>query len=145
MLEVAKTEKVIAKWRNIKLQPDEMIIREFSPGFAMWHVTFAILLIPTFGIMLPFWILAAWINRQTKWAVTNKRLLERSGAFSKRSIIIDREKITDVEVRRPLLAQVFHNGKVLVNTAGSAGKEFTIKGQRQPDNIADDIRDALSL
>lgn len=141
----AKTDKVIAKWRNIKLQPDEMVIREFTPGFAMWHVVFLVLTVLTSGVALPLWIYAAWANTQTKWAVTNRRLLERKGVFNKRSIIIDKDKITDIEVHRPLLAQVFHNGKVLANTAGSSGKELTIKGQSQPDTVADEIRDALSL
>jgi uncharacterized membrane protein YdbT with pleckstrin-like domain len=118
MTALPKTDKVIAKWRNIRLQPDEMVIREYKPGLGLWHLIFFILSVVTFGLFLLIWLYVVWANSQTRWAVTNKRVLERSGVFSKRSVIIDRDKITDIEVRRPLLAQVFHNGKVFMNTAG---------------------------
>jgi len=140
-----KTDKAVAKWHNIRLQPDEEVIHEFRPGLGLWHLVFFLLTIATAGIFLIGWLGAVWSNSQPRWAVTNKRVLERSGIFNKRSIIIDKEKITDIEVRRPLLAQAFHSGKILINTAGSSSKEFSIRNQKNPDSVADDIREVLGL
>ncbi len=132
------------EWNNIRLQQGERVIREYRASFASDGVVWAIASVFTLGLALPFAIIFHWARKQNRWAVTDRRLLSRLGVFNKQSLVINFTRVTDIEVKRPVMAQLFGNGRVLVNTAGSSQAEFIVYGQKYPDRVGDDIRDAMA-
>jgi len=136
--------EVRREWNNVRLQPDEEVLYEYRASFASDGIVWAIASIFTLGLALPFALVFQWARKQNRWAVTDRRLLSRLGVFNKRSLVVNFTRVTDIEVKRPLLAQLFGNGRVLVNTAGSAQAEFIVYGQKNPDRVGDDIRDAMA-
>lgn len=121
------------------LEPDERILEVTHPS-AFWSV----LILFIFGTGLPFLFLVAlvvwWAKHQHRYAVTNKRILVRTGVFDKRGMQIRRERITDVTVIRPFLVWLWHNGQVKISTAGGPGAQVAIHGQPNPDRLANAIR-----
>lgn len=67
------------------------------------------------------------------YAFTNKRVLIRRGWLSVRTISIDYERITDLQVMEPFFEKIlFHCGSIAINTAGSNGNEVVLVHIQDP-------------
>lgn len=129
----------LRKWKSSSLQPGEYVIREYYPSFLPEALVWIIACVLTLGLTIPFFAVHLYIRKQFCWAITNRRLLSRLGVIDKRFMEVDFDRITDIAVDKPLLAQFFGTGRVLINTAGAPTPEFIIHGQRNPDAIRNDI------
>lgn len=132
------------KWENVMLEPDERILEVTRPS-ALWVVMFWLLATAIFPLAMFIAPIAWWVKTQHKYAITNKRILVRTGVFNKTAMQMRRERVTDVMVIRPFWVWFWHNGKVLISTAGGPGAQVTIPGQMDPDRIANAIRDAWGV
>ena len=127
------------RWQGVTLEPDERILEVTRPS-ALWDVLFWLLASAVFAPLMFIAPIAWWVKTQHKHAITNKRILVRAGVFNKTALQIRRERVTDVMVIRPFMVWFWHNGKVLISTAGGPGAQVTIPGQVDPDRIANAIR-----
>jgi uncharacterized membrane protein YdbT with pleckstrin-like domain len=75
---------------------------------------------------LGFWFLfLAWIRRQsTELAVTNRRIIHKTGFFGRSTREMNREKVESVDVSQSLAGRLFGYGTVLVRGVGSSWEPF---------------------
>ena len=77
-------------------------------------------------------LLGAWMTRaSTELAVTNRRVIHKTGLLSRRTQEINREKVESVDVYQSLAGRIFGYGTILVRGIGSTWEPFA--------NIADPL------
>jgi len=77
-------------------------------------------------------LFVAWIRRlSTELAVTNRRVIHKTGFFSRSTQEMNREKVESVDVQQSLGGRMFGYGTVLVRGVGSTWEPFA--------NIADPL------
>lgn len=64
--------------------------------------------------------LRAWIRRvTTEFAVTDRRVIYKTGLFSRHTLEMNRSKVESVDVDQPLLGRIFGYGTVVLRGTGS--------------------------
>jgi uncharacterized membrane protein YdbT with pleckstrin-like domain len=77
-------------------------------------------------------LFSAWIKRlSTELAVTDRRVIHKTGFFSRQTQEMNREKVESVDVRQSFAGRIFGYGTVLVRGIGSTWEPFA--------NIADPL------
>ncbi len=85
-----------------------------------------------FGAIGAVNLLIAWIRRvSTELAVTDRRVIHKTGFFSRQTQEMHREKVESVDVQQSFLGRIFGYGTVLVRGIGSTWEPFS--------NIADPL------
>jgi uncharacterized membrane protein YdbT with pleckstrin-like domain len=74
------------------------------------------------GLPHLWWRLTVW--RAHQYIVTNRRVLQISGVFTKEVIDSALDKVTDVRTQQTLLGRMFNYGDVEVLTASETGKNL---------------------
>ena len=70
-------------------------------------------------------LFTAWIRRSsTELAVTNRRVIHKTGFFSRSTQEMNREKVESVEVQQPLTGRIFNYGTIIVRGVGSTWEPF---------------------
>jgi uncharacterized membrane protein YdbT with pleckstrin-like domain len=79
---------------------------------------------------------------RNKWFITNERLICEKGWFNKQTRTTTYDQITDLEVKTRW-GKVLGNkvGGIKINTAGSHGHEFVLSNIKNPNEVADLIRE----
>lgn len=72
---------------------------------------------------------------QFSWRLTDERLIAQRGILIRDTTVLRFDNITDMHVRKPLLAVLFGTGSVRVSTAGNDGYQITIFGQHNAERI----------
>ena len=145
-------------WDHIQLTAGERVLLEIEPSTAWekFYLTGALLLgsyvfIAVWGVLAgPLALLVLfiagsiriWAIEQTRWAITNQRILMRYGVFDKKAIVIPLDKIVGVSMDRPLFSQFWQRASVRIDTAGGPGQEMVIDRQSDPDTIVSTISKA---
>jgi uncharacterized membrane protein YdbT with pleckstrin-like domain len=84
------------------------------------------------GVFALLHLFSSWIRRaSTELAVTDRRVIHKTGFFSRRTQEMNREKVESVDVRQSFAGRIFGYGTVLVRGVGSSWEPF--------DNIADPL------
>lgn len=134
------------EWYGIGLQPGEEIMQEFQASFFVESIYWWVAIFFTLGLAFPFFILRRWARKRHRWAVSNKRIMSRLGVFNRTSTIIEHEDILDTNIDKPLLAGLWGNGKVLIESrSGGEGAEMIIWRQHNPDVVRDIVIDAAKV
>lgn len=64
--------------------------------------------------------LRAWIRRvTTEFAVTDRRVIYKTGLFSRHTLEMNRSKVESVDVNQPVFGRVFGYGTVILRGTGS--------------------------
>lgn len=80
---------------------------------------FILVFVPLTGIVRDIMI---WYNRQ--YIVTNRRVMQTSGVFSKKVIDSSLEKVNDIELTQSFFGRLFDYGDVQVLTASELGVDY---------------------
>lgn len=72
-----------------------------------------------YGLGLFFWIAAAIRYMTTELAVTNKRVIAKTGLISRSTIEINLQKIESIQVNQGILGRIFDFGSIVVSGAGN--------------------------
>lgn len=80
---------------------------------------FILVLVPLIGMARDIMI---WYNRQ--YIVTNRRVMQTSGVFSKKVIDSSLEKVNDIELTQSFLGRLFDYGDIQVLTASELGIDY---------------------
>lgn len=77
--------------------------------------------------LIGLWIfIVAWIRRSTtELAVTDRRIIHKTGILSRQSQEMNREKVESVDVQQSLAGRIFGYGTVLVRGVGSSWEPFS--------------------
>jgi uncharacterized membrane protein YdbT with pleckstrin-like domain len=93
----------------------------FAPDYA-YYVEIVAGLLGIFGLLKLF---VAWIKRSsTELAVTNRRIIHKTGFLSRTTSEMNREKVESVDVQQSLTGRIFGYGTVLVRGVGSTWEPF---------------------
>ena len=78
------------------------------------------------GVLAVWFFLLAWIRRATtELAVTDRRVIHKTGFFSRSTQEMNREKVESVDVRQSLPGRIFGYGTVLVRGVSSSWEPFS--------------------
>lgn len=87
--------------------------------FSAWEVT---------GVFLLFTVatgIFSWMNRYfTIYAITNKRILKKSGVISRYTSGILLSKVESVDVLQPILGRIFGYGTIIIRGTGGGVDTF---------------------
>ncbi len=105
---------------------DEQVM--YRARISLWSLWLPILLgvitLPLFGVGLLFW-LWAWITyATTELAITNKRVIAKSGLIQRRTIEMFLEKIESIQVDQSVLGRLFDFGSVIISGTGVHSAPF---------------------
>ena len=102
------------------IQDEKVTYRgELSVWGFFWPIFFGLLLLPVFGLGLLIW-LWAWITyRSTELAVTNRRVIFKTGLIRRRTVEMNMDKVETVDVDQTLFGRLLGYGTVHVRGTGS--------------------------
>ena len=131
------------QWQGIPLHDDEYIITEITES-SFWTLATGLTLIVVFSVFtyglaligLPFLLMLHQSIKRKKYAVTNQRILIKTGLFHRQEYSIDLSLIHDVRINRPALFKNLRTGSVRIKTSTNKLESFSIKRQADPDTVA---------
>jgi uncharacterized membrane protein YdbT with pleckstrin-like domain len=85
-------------------------------AFPVAPLGFFLVLVPLFGMLRDFLV---WYNRQ--YIVTNRRVIQTAGVFSKDVVDSSLEKVNDVKMSQSFWGRLFDYGDVEILTASEVG------------------------
>ena len=85
-------------------------------AFPVVPLAFALVLVPLVGMVRDFLI---WFNRQ--YIVTNRRVIQTAGVFSKDVVDSSLEKVNDVKLSQSFWGRLFDYGDIEILTASEVG------------------------
>lgn len=84
-------------------------------------VATAILVVACFFVLIAAEAaLRAWLRRvTTEFAITDRRVIYKTGLFSRHTLEMNRSKVESVDVDQPLLGRIFGYGTIILRGTGS--------------------------
>jgi len=103
------------------LVSDEKVI--YRGHLSLWSETVLIgvglLLLALYGAGLLLWLVAYIRIKSTELAVTNKRVIVKSGFISRRTVEINIGKVESIQVDQTILGRMLNFGTLIVSGAGT--------------------------
>jgi uncharacterized membrane protein YdbT with pleckstrin-like domain len=88
--------------------------------WALWHlIALGVVLLPAFGLGLIFLVLAYVKYRTTELAITNKRVIVKSGFIRRSTTEININKVESLQVDQEVLGRMFNFGTLIISGAGT--------------------------
>jgi uncharacterized membrane protein YdbT with pleckstrin-like domain len=111
---------------NNLIQGEQIVYRaELHWIIFIWPVIFSFALI---GV--PWLIAAIFQKKTTEMAVTNKRVIIKTGIISRRTIEMNLSKIENIEVNQSIIGRIFGYG--IITIVGTGGTHEPFKNVSQP-------------
>ena len=110
---------------GVLINDERVMYRARISKWSLWpFIAFGALLIPLFGVGLLLWLWAWIIYTTTELAITNKRVIAKTGLFQRRTIEIFLEKIESIQVDQSVFGRMFNFGSVLISGTGVHSAPF---------------------
>lgn len=93
-------------------------------------ISLGVILLPVFGLGLIFLGVAYVRYKTTELAITNRRVIVKSGFISRQTIEISISKVESIQVDQTMLGRMFDFGTLVISGAGSP--QAPILGISQP-------------
>jgi uncharacterized membrane protein YdbT with pleckstrin-like domain len=116
-------------WLSFSIFAMSMAVSSGDPGFATLFLLFFVLI--GFGLTLGPPITQIFRYRNTKYVITDQRLITQTGAIGLDTRFIELDKIQEVHVNVSFIDKVFGTGTLIVVTAG-----FVFRGLTYPAIVA---------
>ncbi len=88
--------------------------------WALWHlIALGVVLLPAFGLGLIFLVLAYVKYRTPELAITNKRVIVKTGFIRRSTIEININKVESLQVDQGVLGRMFNFGTLIISGAGT--------------------------
>lgn len=122
----------MSKYIESSLTPGEHIVH--AAKLSVWPYSVAILLgivlLPVFGIGLIIFLII-WIKFiSTELAVTNKRIMVKTGFISRQTIELNLSRLETIQVHQSIFGRIFDYGTIVISGAGNP--QAPIKSIRSP-------------
>jgi uncharacterized membrane protein YdbT with pleckstrin-like domain len=95
-----------------------------------WLILFGVLLLPVFGLGLILLIRVWLVYRTTELAITNKRIVSRTGIISRDVMELRLDKIESIQVGQGVLGRILNYGSIMI--AGTGGDKTPIESIADP-------------
>ena len=117
---------------------DEVLIKDeivlyrghLSVWSFFWWILLGLLLLAAFGLGLLVWLWVWIIYRTTELAVTNKRIIAKSGLIQRNTTEMFLEKVESIQVDQGILGRIFDFGSITVS--GTGGDKSPVKNVSHP-------------
>ncbi|MBI2746709.1 MAG: PH domain-containing protein [Burkholderiales bacterium] len=88
--------------------------------WSLWHlIALGIVLLPAYGLGLIFLVMAYVKYRTTELAITNKRVIVKTGFIRRSTIEININKVESLQVDQGVLGRMFNFGTLIISGAGT--------------------------
>ena len=103
------------------IQDERVLYRGYlSPWSLSGQILLGFVLVPLFGLGLLI-LLAAWVRlKTTELAVTNKRVITKTGFISRHTLELNLAKTESMQVNQSLAGRLFNYGSLQINGTGTA-------------------------
>jgi uncharacterized membrane protein YdbT with pleckstrin-like domain len=109
------------------LVKDEKII--YVGHISLWSLSHliagGILTLIVFGLGLIFLVMAYIRYKTTELAITNKRVIAKSGFISRQTIEINLSKVESIQVNQEILGRIFNYGTLIISGSGTSQAPIT--------------------
>ena len=95
-----------------------------------WLILFGVLLLPLFGLGLILLVRAWLVYRTTELAITNKRIVSKTGIISRAVMELRLDKIESIQVEQSVLGRMLNFGAIMI--AGTGGDKTPIESIAEP-------------
>lgn len=107
---------------------------QYRANVSIWSLLpffiLGLVLLPFFGIGLIFWILAAIRYFTTEMAVTDRKIIAKTGFISRNTIELLLSKVESIRVDQSILGRMLDYGSIVV--AGAGNPQAPIPGIASP-------------
>ena len=124
------------------IQKDENIIFTGSPAWIGYFWFFVIALITIYTIIIPIIVVGIiyLTKSSTIYAITNKRVIGRSGIISEDFKSSTFKHITSLRVKQGIIGKLFNFGNITIDTSGSGfGVEFIWRYVNNPVQVKNEL------
>jgi uncharacterized membrane protein YdbT with pleckstrin-like domain len=109
----------------VLINDERVMYRARISKWSLWpYILFGALLIPLFGVGLLLWLWAWVVFATTELAITNKRVIAKTGLMQRRTIEMFLEKIESIQVDQSVLGRLFDFGSVVISGTGVHSAPF---------------------
>lgn len=114
----------MASYVDSNLMSGETVL--YRAHVSKWSLTplilLGVVLLPVFGIGLIV-LLVAWINyRTTEFAVTDRRIIAKTGFVSRRTVEMFLDKVETLNIDQSIAARIFDFGTVTIRGTGATSE-----------------------
>jgi len=114
----------MASYVDSNLMAQEAV--KYRASVSVWSlaplIVIGILLLPLFGIGLLLF-LAAWIQyKTTEFAVTDRRIIAKTGLISRKTVEIFLDKVESLNIDQGILGRILDYGTVTIRGTGSTSE-----------------------
>ncbi|MBC8006778.1 MAG: PH domain-containing protein [Prolixibacteraceae bacterium] len=110
---------------DVLINDERVMYRARISKWSLWpFILFGVILLPLFGIGLLFWLWAWIVYSTTELAITNKRVIAKTGLIQRRTIEMFLEKIESIQVDQSVLGRMFNFGSVVISGTGVHSAPF---------------------
>ena len=99
---------------------DEKII--YIGNISLWKlapmILLGLVLLIAFGLGLIVWLIVYVRYKTTELAVTNKRVIVKSGFISRQTVEINIAKVESIQVHQDVMGRLFNYGTLVISGAG---------------------------
>lgn len=110
---------------GVLINDERVMYRARISKWSLWPlILFGTLLLPAFGAGLLLWLWAWIIYTTTELAITNKRVIAKTGLIQRRTIEMFLEKIESIQVDQSVMGRMFNFGSVIISGTGVHSAPF---------------------
>ena len=110
---------------QVLINDERVIYRARLSKWALWpQILFGALLVPLFGVGLLLWLWAWILYATTELAITNKRVIAKTGMIQRRTTEMFLEKIESIQVDQSIFGRLFDFGSVVISGTGVHSAPF---------------------
>ena len=110
---------------DVLINDERVMYRARISKWSLWPLLLlGALLLVVYGIGLLFWLWAWIVYSTTELAITNKRVIAKTGLIQRRTIEMFLEKIESIQVDQSVLGRVFNFGSVVISGTGVHSAPF---------------------
>lgn len=109
----------------VLINDERVMYRARISKWSLWpHILFGTLLLPAFGAGLLLWLWAWVVFTTTELAITNKRVIAKTGLIQRRTIEMFLEKIESIQVDQGVFGRLLDFGSVIISGTGVQSAPF---------------------
>ncbi|HKB84445.1 MAG TPA: PH domain-containing protein [Burkholderiales bacterium] len=110
---------------NVLINDERVVYRARISKWSLWpFILLGLVLLPVYGIGLLFWLWAWIVYSTTELAITNKRVIAKTGLIQRHTIEMFLEKIESIQVDQGVLGRLFDFGSVVISGTGVHSAPF---------------------
>jgi len=110
---------------NVLINDERVMYRARISKWSLWpYILFGALLLIAYGIGVLLLIWAWIVYRTTELAITNKRVIAKTGLIERRTMEMFLEKVESIQVEQGIMGRMLNFGSVIISGTGVHSAPF---------------------